>query len=101
MMLATESMLQSAVKCEYPQHFKDSKDIDSTMTSLDINHLISAVEQDLRQQQSNEVLDNGNPESNLNVVLEDKELWQQFKGYTNEMIVTKSGRSVCCCCSCC
>lgn len=76
----------------------------STLPSMDINHLLSAVDQDLQQQQQQQSVqqqggdgskhggDTTNPERHLNVVLEDRELWEKFKEFTNEMIVTKNGR---------
>ena len=35
-----------------------------------------------------------NSEKNINVRLEDRELWMRFYEKTNEMIVTRSGRYV-------
>lgn len=67
---------------------------------MDISHILNAVSHDLRQQQQQQneskhgcnESDANNPERNLNVVLEDRELWGKFKEFTNEMIVTKNGR---------
>ncbi|GFO36387.1 Brachyury protein, partial [Plakobranchus ocellatus] len=111
-------MLDSTLKCEFPgdRCVTASTDLSlaSTMTtlpSMDINHLLSAVDQDLHQQQQQQhhhqqqqqqndggkhgVMAGGdssnNPERHLNVVLEDRELWEKFKEFTNEMIVTKNG----------
>lgn len=103
-------MLDSTLKCEFPGDRctgSSAVDLASTMTtlpSMDINHLLTAVDQDLhqhhhhQQQQPNDGSKHGvmagsdNPERHLNVVLEDRELWEKFKEFTNEMIVTKNGR---------
>ncbi|GFR57855.1 brachyury protein [Elysia marginata] len=109
-------MLDSTQKCEFPADRCQGSSADlsgamTTLPSMDINHLLSAVDQDLhtqhhhhqqqqqQQQQSNDgnkhgVMTGGdnNPERHLNVVLEDRELWEKFKEFTNEMIVTKNGR---------
>ena len=101
-------MLDSALKCDFSTERCDSASLVSSamasLPSMDINHLLTAVDQDLQQQQpqndnnnkhetgsSNSSTDN-NPERHLNVVLEDRELWEKFKEFTNEMIVTKNGR---------
>ncbi|CAG5125545.1 unnamed protein product [Candidula unifasciata] len=97
-------MINSTTKCEFQDGREGSVDFHHAMASLpsmDINHLLSAVDQDLHQQQpqqqqndnkhGNNANDN-NPERHLNVVLEDRELWEKFKEFTNEMIVTKNGR---------
>lgn len=102
--LVVGSMLDSAIKCEFPERCEARLHLNNTMAtlpSMDINHLLSAVDQDLhsqQQQQQNEkkqsncAADNSNPERHLNVVLEDRDLWEKFKEFTNEMIVTKNGR---------
>ena len=55
---------------------------------LDIGHLLKAVDNELSAGR-----EKGDPtEQKLRVSLEDKELWGRFKEFTNEMIVTKSGR---------
>jgi T-box len=38
--------------------------------------------------------DNGSCEQKINITLTDSQLWTQFHQLTNEMIITKSGRSV-------
>ncbi|BFZ10122.1 hypothetical protein BsWGS_13160 [Bradybaena similaris] len=96
------SMIDSTVKCEFQDRREGSVDLHNamaTLPSMDINHLLSAVDQDLHQQQPQQQNDNkhgnndnNNPERHLNVVLEDRELWEKFKEFTNEMIVTKNGR---------
>lgn len=96
------SMIDSTVKCEFQDRCEGSVDLHNamaTLPSMDINHLLSAVDQDLHQQQPQQQNDNkhgnndnNNPERHLNVVLEDRELWEKFKEFTNEMIVTKNGR---------
>ncbi|CAL1531433.1 unnamed protein product [Lymnaea stagnalis] len=92
-------MLDSTLKCEFPERCEGSININSSMAtlpSMDINHLLSAVDQDVPQHQQQPDMkhgaDNNNPERHLNVVLEDRELWEKFKEFTNEMIVTKNGR---------
>uniref|UniRef100_A0A3Q4AJG2 T-box transcription factor T n=1 Tax=Mola mola TaxID=94237 RepID=A0A3Q4AJG2_MOLML len=53
-----------------------------------VDHLLSAVESELQAGS-----EKGDPtEKELNVSLDDNELWQKFKNLTNEMIVTKNGR---------
>uniref|UniRef100_A0A8D3A802 T-box transcription factor T n=2 Tax=Scophthalmus maximus TaxID=52904 RepID=A0A8D3A802_SCOMX len=53
-----------------------------------VDHLLSAVESELQAGS-----EKGDPtERELKVSLDERELWQQFKDLTNEMIVTKTGR---------
>lgn len=53
-----------------------------------VDHLLSAVESELQAGS-----EKGDPtERELNVSLDERELWQKFKDLTNEMIVTKNGR---------
>lgn len=95
-------MLDSTIKCEFSVRNEGNHNTMATLPSMDINHLLSAVDQDLHQHQQqqqqqpndNKHGDSINPERHLNVVLEDRELWEKFKEFTNEMIVTKNGRSV-------
>lgn len=55
-----------------------------------VDHLLSAVESELQAGS-----EKGDPtERELRVGLEESELWLRFKELTNEMIVTKNGRSV-------
>lgn len=55
-----------------------------------VNRLLRAVESELRAGR-----EKGDPtEKQLCVNLEDAELWRKFRQVTNEMIVTKNGRSV-------
>ncbi len=57
---------------------------------LEMTHLLKAVDKELSAGK-----DKGDPtEAKLKVSLEDRDLWSKFKELTNEMIVTKSGRSV-------
>jgi len=44
------------------------------------------------QQQNNNNNRSPDIERNLNVTLDDRELWLRFQNLTNEMIVTKNGR---------
>ncbi|XP_059175688.1 T-box transcription factor T homolog 1-like [Physella acuta] len=92
-------MLDSTIKCEFSGRSDGNHNTMATLPSMDINHLLSAVDQDLhqhqqqqQQQQQNDNKHGDNPERHLNVVLEDRELWEKFKEFTNEMIVTKNGR---------
>lgn len=51
-------------------------------------HILSAVETDI-----NSIKDKADPqERDISVSLDDRELWVRFQCFTNEMIVTKSGR---------
>ncbi|CAG9767610.1 unnamed protein product [Ceutorhynchus assimilis] len=51
-------------------------------------HILSAIETDI-----NSIKDKGDPqERNISVALDDRDLWVRFQCFTNEMIVTKSGR---------
>lgn len=53
-----------------------------------VDHLLSAVESELQAGS-----EKGDPtERELDVSLDERELWQKFKDLTNEMIVTKNGR---------
>lgn len=53
-----------------------------------VDHLLSAVESELRAGS-----EKGDPtERELQVSLDERELWQKFKELINEMIVTKNGR---------
>ncbi|KAK3097860.1 hypothetical protein FSP39_013903 [Pinctada imbricata] len=97
-------MLDSATKCEI-QAFPEKKDSHSTLLNLDntrinmksgtqtssgssVSHLLSAVDSEMTVGS-----EKGDPtERQLQVKLEDKELWLKFKEFTNEMIVTKNGR---------
>ena len=55
-----------------------------------VSHLLSAVESEISAGS-----EKGDPtERDLKVTLGEKPLWEKFKSLTNEMIVTKSGRSV-------
>lgn len=57
-------------------------------TDCCISRLLSVVENELQAGR-----EKGDPtEKQLNVTLEEAELWRKFKEVTNEMIVTKSGR---------
>ncbi len=57
---------------------------------MDLGHLLKAVDNEMSAGR-----EKGDPtEQKLRVNLEDKELWSKFKEFTNEMIVTKSGRYV-------
>ncbi|KAL7890377.1 hypothetical protein AOLI_G00026350 [Acnodon oligacanthus] len=54
-----------------------------------VNHLLSAVESELQAGS-----EKGDPtERELKVSLDEAELWQKFRELTNEMIVTKNGRT--------
>ncbi|XP_066251397.1 T-box transcription factor T-A [Euwallacea similis] len=51
-------------------------------------HILAAVEPDI-----NAIKDRGDPqERDISVSLDDRDLWVRFQCFTNEMIVTKSGR---------
>lgn len=53
-------------------------------------HILSAVESEITSGK-----DKGDPtERDLRVTLDDRDLWVRFQCFTNEMIVTKSGRYV-------
>lgn len=90
-------MLESATMCDFKMTTKDLKetnflDLEGTCKSkpnqLNITHLLNAVDSEMTVGS-----EKGDPtERQLNVKLEDKELWNRFKEYTNEMIVTKNGR---------
>ncbi|VDI48812.1 brachyury protein, partial [Mytilus galloprovincialis] len=57
---------------------------------VNLTHLLNAVDSEMTIGS-----EKGDPtERQLNVKLEEKELWSKFKEYTNEMIVTKNGRIV-------
>lgn len=58
------------------------------MKSEPIAHLLDTVENTMTL--GSEKRDRS--EKQLNIKLEEKDLWEKFKEYTNEMIVTKSGR---------
>ena len=96
-------MLDSAIKCENPP-FPVKKDPESTLLNLDnvkgnmksnqsgtapsVSHLLNAVDSEMTVGS-----EKGDPtERQLQVKLEEKELWSKFKEFTNEMIVTKNGR---------
>lgn len=65
------------------------------------SHILSAIEP-LIQNSSNDIggttihhnMSNRSPEidRNVNVALDDRDLWMRFQNLTNEMIVTKNGR---------
>lgn len=55
-----------------------------------LEHLLSAVESEFHK--GTEKGDTS--ERDIKLTLEDAELWSKFKELTNEMIVTKTGRSV-------
>lgn len=51
-------------------------------------HILSAVESEITSGK-----DKGDPtERDLSVTLDERDLWVRFQCFTNEMIVTKSGR---------
>lgn len=53
-------------------------------------HILSAVESEIL---SGSGKMKGDPhERDINVTLDDRELWCRFQCFTNEMIVTKNGR---------
>lgn len=59
-------------------------------TGNDVHHLLSAVDTEMLAGS-----EKGDPtERHISVRLEDRDLWSRFKEFTNEMIVTKNGRSV-------
>lgn len=59
-------------------------------TGNDVHHLLNAVDTEMLAGS-----EKGDPtERHITVRLEDRDLWTKFKEFTNEMIVTKNGRSV-------
>lgn len=53
-------------------------------------HILSAVESEITSSK-----DKGDPtERDLSVTLDERDLWVRFQCFTNEMIVTKSGRLI-------
>lgn len=88
-------MLDSMPMCEFkvePKLENKILDLDNSaeMKSNQVNltHLLNAVDSEMTIGS-----EKGDPtERQLNVKLEEKELWSKFKEYTNEMIVTKNGR---------
>lgn len=69
---------------------------------MDLNCILSIVEGGMNHYQqhintkSQVGLSNCSDRHSINMTLQDAELWQRFHEVTNEMIVTKSGRSVYC-----
>ncbi|XP_052088915.1 T-box transcription factor T homolog 1-like [Mytilus californianus] len=88
-------MLDSMPMCEFkvePKLENKILDLDNSaeMKSNQVNltHLLNAVDSEMTVGS-----EKGDPtERQLNVKLEEKDLWSKFKEYTNEMIVTKNGR---------
>ena len=82
-------MLDSAPPCDLGERGGGGgHSPDHTMKQVDINHLLNAVDSEMTVGS-----EKGDPtEGRLAVKLEDKELWEKFKEFTNEMIVTKNGR---------
>ncbi|XP_041352018.1 T-box transcription factor T homolog 1-like [Gigantopelta aegis] len=82
-------MLDSAPSCDLGERGGGGgQSPDNTMKQVDINHLLNAVDSEMTVGS-----EKGDPtERQLSVKLEDKELWEKFKEFTNEMIVTKNGR---------
>ena len=71
------------------------KSVDDMATSY--GNILSAIEPKILTNASNTPnLSNRSPDidQNLNVVLDDRDLWLRFQNLTNEMIVTKNGRYV-------
>ncbi|KAJ7987426.1 hypothetical protein DPEC_G00326360 [Dallia pectoralis] len=65
-----------------------SGDFPETVTPYRVEHLLTAVENELQAGR-----EKGDPtESELKVGLDENHLWKKFKELTNEMIVTKNGR---------
>lgn len=64
--------------------------VGSVTSGSDVHHLLNAVDTEMLAGS-----EKGDPtERQLTVRLEDRDLWSKFKEFTNEMIVTKNGRSV-------
>lgn len=97
-------MLDSANTCDFKTDFKleSQKLSDSGFSELEsacemksssgigVSHLLNAVDSEMTIGS-----EKGDPtEKQLQVKLDEKELWGKFKTYTNEMIVTKNGRYV-------
>lgn len=86
-------MLDSSSTCESVAKHDTGPDAASEASEMmksgegDMSHLLSVAESDMSLTSSSE-----NERETLSVKLEDKELWNKFKEFTNEMIVTKNGR---------
>nr|CAD12821.1 brachyury protein [Patella vulgata] len=83
-------MLDSSATCDLGERSAGSP-IDMKSNQVDINHLLTAVDTEMTMGS-----EKGDPterhERQLSVKLEDRSLWEKFKEFTNEMIVTKNGR---------
>ena len=81
--------------CEFKAEPKLEKNIldlnnfvDMKSNQVNLTHLLNAVDSEMTIGS-----EKGDPtEKQLNVKLDEKELWSKFKEFTNEMIVTKNGR---------
>lgn len=88
-------MLDSMPMCEFkaePKLENNILDLDNSVdmksNQVNLTHLLNAVDSEMTIGS-----EKGDPtERQLNVKLEEKELWSKFKEFTNEMIVTKNGR---------